>query len=109
MVTNGAIFSSRKEMFLKSKKIFVGRGITATVSSRFRDRPYLRAASLTLSLPQPYNDRWRKHRRLASTSLVARAVDGYTHVLDYEATILMKELLQHTANGTLPINPRKYL
>ena len=31
MVTNGAIFSSRKEMFLKSKKIFVGRGITATV------------------------------------------------------------------------------
>ena len=32
MVTNGAVFSSRKEMFLKSKKIFVGRGITATVS-----------------------------------------------------------------------------
>ncbi|KAL0574732.1 hypothetical protein V5O48_007239, partial [Marasmius crinis-equi] len=30
MVTNGAVFSSRKEMFLKSKKIFVGRGITAT-------------------------------------------------------------------------------
>jgi hypothetical protein len=36
MVTNGAIFSSRKEMFLKSRTIFVGRGITAT----------------------PYNDRW---------------------------------------------------
>ncbi|KAJ8094055.1 hypothetical protein PM082_009945 [Marasmius tenuissimus] len=86
MVTNGAIFSSRKEMFLKSKKIFVGRGITAT----------------------PYNDRWRKHRRLASTSLVARAVDGYTHVLDYEATILMKELLKHSGNGTLPINPQPH-
>lgn len=36
MVTNGAIFSSRKEMFLKSQTIFAGRGITAT----------------------PYNDRW---------------------------------------------------
>lgn len=32
MVTNGAIFSSRKEMFLKSQIIFAGRGITATVS-----------------------------------------------------------------------------
>ena len=30
MVTNGAIFSSRKEMFIKSKTIFAGRGITAT-------------------------------------------------------------------------------
>lgn len=36
MVANGALFSSRKEMFLKSQTIFAGRGITAT----------------------PYNDRW---------------------------------------------------
>ena len=36
MVTNGSVFSSRKEMFLKSQTIFAGRGITAT----------------------PYNDRW---------------------------------------------------
>lgn len=36
MVTNGAIFSSRKEMFIKSQTVFAGRGITAT----------------------PYNDRW---------------------------------------------------
>lgn len=35
-VTNGVVFSSRKEMFLKSQNIFVGRGITAT----------------------PYNDQW---------------------------------------------------
>lgn len=32
MVTNGAIFSSRKEMFLKSQIIFAGRGITVTAS-----------------------------------------------------------------------------
>ncbi len=36
MVTNGAVFSSRKEMFIKSQTVFAGRGITAT----------------------PYNDRW---------------------------------------------------
>lgn len=36
MVTNGSVFSSRKEMFVKSQLVFVGRGITAT----------------------PYNDRW---------------------------------------------------
>lgn len=36
MVTNGNIFSSRKEMFVKSQAIFASRGITAT----------------------PYNDRW---------------------------------------------------
>lgn len=30
VVTNGAIFSSRKEMFMKSQIIFARRGITAT-------------------------------------------------------------------------------
>lgn len=36
MVTNGAVFSGRKEMFIKSQTVFAGRGITAT----------------------PYNSRW---------------------------------------------------
>ena len=30
VVTNGSVFSSRKEMYMKSKIIFVRRGITAT-------------------------------------------------------------------------------
>ena len=30
VVTNGAVFSSRKEMYMKSQQIFVRRGITAT-------------------------------------------------------------------------------
>ena len=30
VVTNGAVFSSRKEMYMKSQLIFVRRGITAT-------------------------------------------------------------------------------
>lgn len=36
MVSNGNVFSSRKEMFIKSQTVFAGRGITAT----------------------PYNERW---------------------------------------------------
>ncbi|KAF9486131.1 cytochrome P450, partial [Pholiota conissans] len=86
MVTNGAIFSSRKEMFLKSQIIFAGRGITAT----------------------PYNDRWRTHRRLATIWLNKTAVDGYTDVLDYEATVLVHDLYAHTQGGKLPINPQPH-
>lgn len=36
MITQGAMFSNRKEMFIKSQIVCAGRGITAT----------------------PYNDRW---------------------------------------------------
>jgi hypothetical protein len=36
MITKGAIFSDRKEMFIKSQTVFARRGITAT----------------------PYNNRW---------------------------------------------------
>ncbi|KAG6867888.1 hypothetical protein C0993_009819 [Termitomyces sp. T159_Od127] len=86
MVTNGAIFSSRKEMFLKSQTIFAGRGITAT----------------------PYNDRWRKHRRIAAGWLNARAVDEYTPVLDYEASVLVRELYRYGKAGTTPINPQPH-
>ena len=67
-------------MFVKSELAFKGRGITAT----------------------PYNDRWRKHRRLASTWLNPRAVDNYSDVLDYEATVLLKSL---NAGRNAPINP----
>ncbi|KAF9491318.1 cytochrome P450 [Pleurotus eryngii] len=86
MVTNGAIFSSRKEMFLKSQTIFAGRGITAT----------------------PYNETWRKHRRIAASFLVQKAVDGYTNVLDYEATVLVRELFTHSQVGNAPINPQPH-
>ncbi|KAF8958865.1 cytochrome P450 [Flammula alnicola] len=86
MVTNGAVFSSRKEMYLKSQIIFAGRGITAT----------------------PYNDRWRKHRRLATIWLNKPAVEDYTSVLDYEATVLVQELYRHGKGGLLPINPQPH-
>ncbi|KAG8533421.1 uncharacterized protein KY384_002204 [Bacidia gigantensis] len=84
MVTNGNIFSSRKEMFIKSQTIFAGRGITAT----------------------PYNDRWRKHRGLATAWLNTRAVNKYTDVLDKEATVLLHALNRESNCGMVPINPQ---
>ncbi|KAI1499934.1 cytochrome P450 [Biscogniauxia marginata] len=86
MVTNGAVFSSRKEMFIKSQTVFAGRGITAT----------------------PYNDRWRKHRRIATQWLHQKSVDYYTHVLDREATDMIKSLLQASKGGTALVNPQPF-
>ncbi|KXN83518.1 3-hydroxyphenylacetate 6-hydroxylase [Leucoagaricus sp. SymC.cos] len=86
MVTNGAVFSSRKEMFLKSQMIFAGRGITVT----------------------PYNDRWRKHRRIATIWLNKQAVEGYTNVLDYEATVLVQDLYKYGKAGCAPVNPQPH-
>ncbi|KAJ3813392.1 cytochrome P450 [Lentinula aff. lateritia] len=86
IVTNGAVFSSRKEMFIKSQTVFAGRGITAT----------------------PYNDRWRKHRRIASGWLNQRAVDSYTPILDREATVLVKAMYQESKAGQVPINPQPH-
>ncbi|KAH8161403.1 hypothetical protein CIB48_g6845 [Xylaria polymorpha] len=86
MVTNGASFSSRKEMFIKSQTVFAGRGITAT----------------------PYNDRWRKHRRIAAGWLHQKAVDGYTLVLDREATDMIRCLLRECQNGTKLVNPQPH-
>lgn len=86
MVTNGAVFSSRKEMFMKSHTVFAGRGITAT----------------------PYNDRWRKHRRIAAGWLSQKAVDNYTPVLDREATDMMNSLFNASNYGQNLVNPQPY-
>lgn len=86
MVTKGTVFSDRKEMFIKSQTVFAGRGITAT----------------------PYNDRWRKHRKIATLWLSQKAVDSYSNVLDYEATDMLQALLTDSKQGTLAINPQTY-
>ncbi|KUJ15845.1 cytochrome P450 [Mollisia scopiformis] len=84
IVNNGSTFSGRKEMFIKSQIVFAGRGITAT----------------------PYNDTWRKHRRIAFKWLNQNAVDSYTDVLDREASVLLKSLWDESKKGRLPINPQ---
>ncbi|KAH7107214.1 cytochrome P450 [Auriculariales sp. MPI-PUGE-AT-0066] len=84
LVTNGLIFSSRKEMFLKSQIIFAGRGITAS----------------------PYNDRWRTHRRIAAGLLDNAAVNRFMPVFDRESIVFVKSLYEHGCAGTLPVNPQ---
>ncbi|CAG7953711.1 unnamed protein product [Penicillium salamii] len=86
MVTNGNVFSSRKEMYIKSQTVFAGRGITAT----------------------PYNDRWRKHRRIAATWLSQRAVDSYSPTLDRESLSLVKALFEESKGGLVPVNPQPH-
>ncbi|THH00304.1 hypothetical protein EW026_g2196 [Hermanssonia centrifuga] len=83
VITNGAIFSSRKEMFMKSQIIFARRGITAT----------------------PYDETWRKHRRLAAGFLSTKAVSNYVPGLELEVNEMIKQLYIQGKAGALPINP----
>ncbi|KAJ7672832.1 cytochrome P450 [Mycena rosella] len=86
LVTQGAIFSSRKQYFVKNRTILAGRAITATA----------------------YDGTWRHHRRLAMQFLTPKAVEGYTQVLDYEASILIRSLYQESKQGKLALNPASY-
>ncbi|GJE93448.1 cytochrome P450 [Phanerochaete sordida] len=86
VITNGAIFSSRKEMFMKSKIIFVRRGITAT----------------------PYDDTWRKHRRLAAQFLSNKAVGNYVPGLELEVKEMLRNLYSKGQAGAVPINPQPH-
>ncbi|KAJ7154265.1 cytochrome P450 [Mycena filopes] len=86
MVTNGAIFSSRKDMFVKAQTIFLRRAITGS----------------------GYNDTWRKHRRIAYSYLQQRSVTSFIPGLDHEAAALVKTLFNDSKGGLLPINPQRY-
>lgn len=104
LVSNSNICSSRKEMFIKSQTVLMGRGITST----------------------PYNDRWlaagtpflkilvdeicrRLHRRIAWGWLNQRAVNNYTASLDREATVMLKALYDESEGGLIPVNPQVYV
>ncbi|KAI9451204.1 cytochrome P450 [Russula earlei] len=87
LVNNGAIFSSRKQYFIKSQTILHGRGITTT----------------------PYNDTWRQHRRIAMQLLSSKAIQSYAPVLDYEAHILIRSMYHQTKMGAIPINPANFV
>ncbi|EFY91823.1 cytochrome P450 [Metarhizium acridum CQMa 102] len=86
MVTRGAICSSRKDMYIKSQCVFAGRGITVT----------------------PYNDMWRKHRRIASAWLHQKAVDKFSSAFDREATDMANCLLEASHGGCSLVNPQPF-
>ncbi|KIK54002.1 hypothetical protein GYMLUDRAFT_264859 [Collybiopsis luxurians FD-317 M1] len=86
LVTNGAVFSTRKRYFMKNQTILRGRAITAS----------------------EYGETWRQHRKLAMTLLTPKAIDGYSHSLNYESHILMRSLLDDGLFGEVPVNPHNY-
>ncbi|KAH9475128.1 Cytochrome P450 monooxygenase virE [Psilocybe cubensis] len=86
LVTNGAIFSSRKKYFMKNQIILKGRAITAS----------------------EYGNKWRQHRRLAALALNPKAMEGYASVMDYESHILIKSLYDESQQGKSPVNPAHF-
>ncbi|KAI0319249.1 cytochrome P450 [Amylostereum chailletii] len=87
LVTNGSIFSSRRQYFMKNKTILNGRAITASA----------------------YDDRWRQHRRIASQLLTPKAISGYATMIDYEAHMMIRTLYRTSMRGTEAINPSHYI
>ncbi|KAJ7165681.1 cytochrome P450 [Mycena crocata] len=86
MLTNGAIFSSRKNMFIKAQTIFLHRAITGS----------------------GYNETWRKHRRIAYSYLQQRSVNTFIPGLHREAAVLVRTLFDDSEGGLRPINPQRY-
>ncbi|KAJ7580393.1 cytochrome P450 [Mycena floridula] len=84
VVTNGAVFSGRKNYFMKNQTILRGRAITAS----------------------PYGDTWRFHRKIAMQFLNPHAVQDLDRVLDYEGHILIRSLNAEALNG--PGNPAHF-
>lgn len=51
----------------------------------------------------------RQHRRIALRPMTPKAMQAYGHVLDYEARIMIRTLLNETRHVGLPINPTHYV
>ncbi|EJD41001.1 cytochrome P450 [Auricularia subglabra TFB-10046 SS5] len=86
IVTNGSTFSGRKPYFIKNQTILHGRTVTAS----------------------QYGDKWRQHRRIAMTLLFPSAIHGYSHVIDYEALVLLRSLYHQGKAGQVAFNPTHY-
>ncbi|KAJ3768549.1 cytochrome P450 [Lentinula raphanica] len=86
LVTNGAIFSSRKRYFMKNQTILAGRAITAS----------------------EYGETWRHHRKLAMQLLTPKAIESYAQSLNYEAHILVRTLMEDGRSGRVPLDTHHY-
>ncbi|KAJ7460858.1 cytochrome P450 [Mycena galericulata] len=83
LVENGAIFSSRKNYFIKNEVILHHRAITAS----------------------PYDQLWRHHRKIAMRFLSEKAVQGYVDSVEFEVVALLRSLYVESKSSTSPINP----
>ncbi|OJJ06278.1 hypothetical protein ASPVEDRAFT_55955 [Aspergillus versicolor CBS 583.65] len=86
MVTNGTVFSSRRETYIKGQTVFGFRGVVSN----------------------PYNDRWRKHRRLANNWLIPRAVSTYAPMMERKSRALIKDMLDEGQQGLVPVSPQPH-
>ncbi|KAG6879406.1 hypothetical protein C0992_002888 [Termitomyces sp. T32_za158] len=86
LVTNGSVFSSRKQYFMKSQVILRGRAITASI----------------------YGDKWRQHRRIASQALSPKALQEHSNIIDYEAHMFIRSLYEGSEGGLVPIDPANH-
>ncbi|KAL4268978.1 cytochrome P450 family protein [Pleurotus pulmonarius] len=86
LVVHGAIFSGRWSYFMKNQTILAGGAITAS----------------------PYNDVWRKHRKIAMWLLNPKAVQGYAGIIDYEAHMLVRSLYEASLQGGSSVDPANY-
>ncbi|KAJ7062710.1 cytochrome P450 [Mycena amicta] len=83
LVENGAIFSSRKDYFIKNEVILHDRALTAN----------------------PYNQRWRDHRKMAMKYLSEKAVYNYVDRIESEAVTLLRSLYDESQSGSVPVSP----
>ncbi|KAF7416426.1 hypothetical protein PC9H_002692 [Pleurotus ostreatus] len=83
LVVHGSNFSSRWSYFMKNQTILGGGAITAS----------------------PYNDTWRKHRKIAMWLLNSKAVDTYAGTIDYEAHMLVRSLYEASLDGGSAVDP----
>ncbi|KAJ7432401.1 cytochrome P450 [Mycena latifolia] len=86
LITQGAIFSGRKDYFMKNQTILARRAITAS----------------------GYNEKWRHHRRIAMQLLTPKAIRSYTDVFDYEASILVRSFYRESERGRVALDPASH-
>ncbi|KXN84343.1 Cytochrome P450 1A2, partial [Leucoagaricus sp. SymC.cos] len=76
LVTRGAIFSSRRDNFIKCQIILKGRAITAS----------------------PFDDLWKQHRRAAIKWLNRSAIEECSDDIIFECTCMLREILVQGLN-----------
>ena len=105
LVNNGAIFSSRKQYFVKNQTILKGRAITA---SPYGETWYVFCQNHLLRVSGIDHPSRRNHRKIAAQLVTPKAIAGYNHTLDYECRIMLRSLYKESQNGTAPISPAHY-
>ena len=102
--SNGNIFSSRKEMFIKSKTIFRGRGITVMPN----DARWSGLLSHTSCIWLLICKLRKNHRKIINGFLNSSALEDHGPALKREAKALIQELYKYGKGGMDTVNPQPH-